>query len=136
MLLRSRPNVYRFMAKPVVDALAAGRRLGATMEETRTLVCNRAPSDGPFRFRRGIDRSRLDTCDRFLEVIVSIGKLIAGKAESGPKGLQSMLPTGDFLTALNGRATNGASVYFALGSDFEPLPALNVGWNGWFSDRH
>jgi hypothetical protein len=76
----------------------------------------------------------VDGVKQILEAIIAIAKLIAGAASDGLTGLESMRPDGPFLKDLNS-GSKGSSQYFALGADFEPLGAQNVGWNGWFSDR-
>jgi hypothetical protein len=61
-----------------------------------------------------------------LESIVGIAKLIAVNALKGLKGLDSMVPGGDFLQGLAERGA-GADRHFALASDYEPTePGLKA----------
>jgi hypothetical protein len=61
-----------------------------------------------------------------LESIVGIAKLIAVNALKGLKGLDCMVPGGDYLQGLAERRT-GADQHFALASDYEPTePGLKA----------
>ena len=61
-----------------------------------------------------------------LESIIGIAKLIAVNALRGLKGVEAMVPDGDYLRELAGRRA-GADRHFALASDYEPVePGLKA----------
>jgi hypothetical protein len=59
-----------------------------------------------------------------LEAVITVAKQLALDTIAGLDGLQSMLPNGPFLSALNSGARDDKQ-YFALASDYEP-PAVGI----------
>ncbi|HYO14678.1 MAG TPA: hypothetical protein VE685_15900 [Thermoanaerobaculia bacterium] len=105
-----------FVAVPNAGTILANAKYMSDFLDTYTNLLNFLPDNG---------------VTEVFEGIVTVAKQLAVGALKGLDGLQSMLPGGPFLKALNKGDRDGKR-YFALTSHYEPTVA---GWKAWATDR-
>lgn len=105
-----------FVAVPNAGTLLADAKYMSDFLDTYTNLLNFLPDNG---------------VTEVFEGLVTVAKQLAVGALKGLDGLQSMLPGGPFLSALN-KGDRDAKRYFALSSQYEPTVP---GWKAWAADR-
>ncbi len=105
-----------FVATPNAGTILADGKYMSDFLDTYTNLLNFLPDNG---------------VTEVFEGLIEVGKQVAVGMLDGLDGLQSMLPGGKFLQALN-RGARDDKRYFALSSNYEPTVP---GWKAWAVNR-